>query len=302
MKIRWSALVCALSLVACKDSAPHAPSSDAAVALPAEASAPTAHSADGGSGFPVAREVVDKTLNPKGLPKYEGPVGVIEGTVLVTGDAPPATPSNSLFGCPGAEKDYGKLFREAKTAEGKRSLGDAIVAITGYGGFYVPETKPAKLVTIEGCGFGTRTVTMTYGQVLEVKNKTTALFAPVVLETPPLATMMAIPAGEPVKLYVVTPGRFHLVDKMNHDYLTTDLFAFMHPLHTVTATSGRFRIEGVPAGKRTVNTTHPAFGGETSVEVEVPANGTVEATLTLNYKLPAPTGSARPSTKSEPIH
>jgi len=290
-----------LALFGCRPTPSQPSPADAAPSLTdSSASAPSA--TDGGNGFPVPKAAVDKTLNPSDLPKYAGPVGVVEGTVFVTGDPPPATPSNSLYGCQGAERDYGNLFRESKGADGKRTLGDAIVAITGYSGFYVAESKPTKTLTIEGCSFGTRTATMTFGQVLEIKNKTTALFAPVVQEIPPLATMLATPAGEAIKLYVTRPGRFHLVDKMSHDYLVVDLFAFLHPLHTVTSVAGRFRIEGVPAGKVTVNTTHPSFGGEASEEITVPPNGTVEATLTLTYKKPANTAKPSASSAHEQIH
>ena len=121
-----------LALFGCKSSTPQAPAdAGGPVAEAAASSASALPAADGGSGFPVPKAAVDKSLNPSDLPKYSGPVGVVEGTVFVTGDAPPATPSNRLFGCPGAERDYGTLFRESKSADGKRTLGDAIVAITG---------------------------------------------------------------------------------------------------------------------------------------------------------------------------
>ena len=114
--------------------------------------------------------------------------------------------------------------------------------------------------------------------------------------------MLATPGGEAIKLYVTRPGRFHLVDKMNHDYLVVDLFAFLHPLHTATATTGRFRIEGVPAGKVTVNTTHPSFGGEAAQEITVPPNGTAETTLTLTYKKPDAASKPAASGAVEKIH
>ena len=55
---------------------------------------------------------------------------------------------------------------------------DAIVVVTGYKGFWVREKNDGVPVEIDGCGLKHRTVTMTFGQRLEVKNLTNEFWTP----------------------------------------------------------------------------------------------------------------------------
>jgi hypothetical protein len=236
---------------------------------------------------PVPTASVAKAVNPANLPGYAGPTGTIEGTISVTGDPAPATPAD-FKRCPDGEKVYGHAFRdgEAKTPGGSRWLADAVVAVTGYQHFFVPEKREAKLVTIEDCGFSTRTVTMTYGQRLEVKNLTKDFWTPKLEPAQSSVMMMAPPGGDAVRIYPKVAGHYHLVD---HDrkYAVDDLYVFLHPLHTSSAVGGTFRIEGVPVGKVTVNTSHPGIpDAEASKEVEVTDGGVTHVDLTLNFKAP----------------
>ncbi|MBX3233476.1 MAG: carboxypeptidase regulatory-like domain-containing protein [Labilithrix sp.] len=212
--------------------------------------------------IPIAQ--VQKAVNPEKLPAYVGPTGSVEGTIRVDGarakslGLSPATYTQ----CPAAEAFYGREFREGEPPpdkpDGPRWLADAIAIVTGYSGFFVPETKEARLVTIEGCGYATRTVTMTYGQRLEVQNKTKEFWTPDLVPRDPGALMMATPGGDPTKLYPKHPGRYQLVD---HDrkYVVDDLFVLQYPLHAVSDGAGKFRIDGIPVGKRKLTVTHPAI-------------------------------------------
>lgn len=228
-------------------------------------------------------------VNPQHLPAYAGPTGSVEGTIFVTGDPAPETPAEYLK-CPDAEKIYGHAFREGAPKEpgGPRPIADAVVAVTGYGDFFVPEKDEAEELTIEGCGFAKRTVAMTFGQRLEVKNVTKEFWTPILQPAGPTVMMMATPGGDPVKLYPKKPGRYLLVD---HDrkYATVDVFVFLQPLHTTSDLKGTYRIDGVPVGKVKVNTTHPAIDGvDAAVEVDVKAGVVHRVDLTLAHKPPPP--------------
>ena len=234
---------------------------------------------------PIPTAMVAKMVNPEGLPAYAGPTGSVEGTITVTGDPAPATPEN-FSRCPDASTMYGHLFREGepKTAGGPRSLGDAVVAVTGYQGFFVPAKEEAVDLTIVGCGFDRRTVTLTFGQRLEVKNLTKEFWTPKLDPPQTSVMMMAPPGGDAVRIYAKKPGHYRLID---HDrkYAVDDLYAFLHPLHTSSKADGTFRIDHVPIGKLRVNALHPRIpNSEASKEVEIKDGVVTHVDLELVYK------------------
>lgn len=229
---------------------------------------------------PVPTASVNAAMNPDNLPPYAGPTGSIEGTVTVTGDPAPATPAD-FSRCADAEKTWGRRFREGPVGpNGARQLADAIVAVTGYKGFYIPEQREAKQITIEGCGYTTRTATMTYGQRLEVKNVTPEFWTPVLEPGPNMVLMMATPKGDPVKIYPKKPGHYLLMDR-DRKFAFVDVYAFLYPLHTSSDLAGHFRIDGVPVGKMKVSTTHPQIEGSADVEVTIAAGAVSKVDLTI---------------------
>ncbi len=249
---------------------------------------------------PLPTASIAKMVNPQRLPAYAGPTGSVEGTIYVTGDPAPETPAD-FKRCPDAVKNYGHAFREGepKTPGGPRWLADAVVAITGYGNFFIQEKEEAEEVTIEGCGLSKRTVTMTFGQRLEVKNLTKEFWTPKLEPSQSTVMMMAAPGGDPVKLYPKEPGHYHIID---HDrkWLVDDLYAFLHPLHTSTKVGGTFRIDGIPVGKVKVNTSHPRIrNAEASKESEIQEGVVARVDLTIDHK-PPPDAGAPPDAEPAP--
>jgi hypothetical protein len=237
----------------------------------------------------VPDKEVKAMVNPDNLPMYAGPTGSIEGVVKVSG--PPAPPSPlpmAVFkDCPAGVDEYGVRFRSGEMPEAgdTRWLADAIVVVTGYKGFWVREKNDGVLAEIDGCGLRHRTVTMTFGQRLEVKNLTNEFWTPMLDPKSPGAMMMAPPHNtDPVRLYPKQAGRHAIVD---HDrkYFINDLMVFRHPLHAVSdMNTGHYRIDGVPVGKLRVSATHPEIEAvASSVEAEVKAGEVTTVNLTLNY-------------------
>lgn len=246
----------------------------------ASASAAAPRSSVPMNATPVPTASVNAAMNPDNLPPYAGPTGSVEGTVFVTGDPARATPAD-FAKCAAAEKTWGRVFREGPVGpSGARLLGDAIVAVTGYKGFYVPEQREAKQITIQGCGYTTRTATMTYGQRLEVKNESGEFWTPMLEPGTNMVLMMATPKGDPVKIYPKKPGHYLLMDR-DRKYAFVDVYAFLYPLHTSTDLAGHFRIDGVPVGKMKLSTTHPQIEGEHSQEVTITADVVTKQDFTL---------------------
>lgn len=219
---------------------------------------------------PLPTASVAAAVNPDKLPAYTGPTGSVEGTITVIGDPAPATPQD-FSRCPDAEKIWGHAFREGpRGPKGERPLADAIVVVTGYKGFYLPEKEEARTISIEGCGYTQRTVTMTFGQRLEVKNLTKDFWSPVLEPHPSPVLMMATPGGDAVRIYPKTPGHHLLVDR-DRKYAVVDVWAFLHPLHASSALTGYYRIDGLPVGKVRVSTTHPNIDANAEADLTVVA-------------------------------
>jgi len=242
---------------------------------------------------PLPSASVAELVNPEKLPAYTGPTGSVEGLIRVTGAPPRETPAD--FGkCPDAAKTYGHAFREGPA----RALADAVVAVTGYKGFYIPEGREAKTLAVRGCAFEARTMTLTIGQRVDVRNLTVDFWTPKLEPSPPGLVMMAVPGGEAIKLTPRKVGYHRIVD---HDraFAVTELYVFRHALHTVSAADGTYRIDGVPVGKVTINTMHPSIdGAEASKEIEIRPNVIARVDLELANKAPSPATKPDGGTRS----
>jgi len=261
----------------------------------------TAAAEDAGpvKAIPVPIASVMQMVNPYGSPAYAGPTGSVEGTISYVGDPPEDRPTHAdPVKCPRADAVYGKSFRLGDpTAQGKELL-DAIVAVTGYKDFYVAEKKESVNATIEGCAIEPRTITLTFGQKLDIRNNSSEIIAPVIDQGLNAVMMVAVPrAPDPISLYPKRPGRFPLTDHMGKAFMQNDIFVLLHSLHAVSDAHGHYRIDGVPVGKLTVNATHPSFGSETAQPIEIFAGVVTKADLLLTRKksdagAPAPTTSS----------
>lgn len=285
LRILVTALASTAVLAGCADcnkgSSGETPSAgDSGTPEPVEAAAPTRPEGGTLNATPIPTASVAALVNPDHLPEYRGPTGSVEGTITVTGDPSPATPTD-FSRCPDAEKTWGHAFREGPPGPGgARPLADAMVVVTGYKGFYVPETQEAKVIRIEGCGFTTRTLTMTFGERLEVKNLSKEFWTPVLEPGPNVVLMMATPGGDPAKIYPKKPGHYLLSDR-DRKYAKVDVYAFLHPLHTASASTGFYRIDGVPIGKLRVSTTHSQIDSNAEADVTIAAGVVHKVDLVL---------------------
>lgn len=235
--------------------------------------------------IPVPAASVEKEVNPRQLPPYTGPTGVVEGEVRVQGDPVAKTPVAANEACADAHSFYGKAFREG---EG-RTLADALVAVTEYDG-YVPAQGEAVNAKIVGCSFDRRTYAVTFGQRLDVFNLNAKLsFIPDLKGANLLAQMVAVPRGDAVKLPPTSPGYYELQDEMAHPYMRAAVYVVRFSTHAVTGLDGHFRIAGIPVGKVKVSALHPAMDKAVDEKIEVKAGETTKVKLVLRYKTPPKT-------------
>jgi hypothetical protein len=217
-------------------------------------------------GIPVPAAKVEGAVNAGHLAAYAGPAGIVEGTVKVSGDAPPKRGLAIPFSCSEASATYGKVFREGNG----RTLADVLVAVTGYPAF-VPAQGDVSAVNIHGCAFDRRTIAMTYGQHIEVSNTDPReAFLPTLEGANLPAQLVAIPRGEAVKLYPPEVGHYALVDGMGKNWMFADVFVLKYATHAVTGLDGRFRISGIPVGKVKVSAYLPLVDTELHPEAGIP--------------------------------
>jgi hypothetical protein len=288
-------------LGSCKNSAP-APTYAPVDASPESAGpAPSATAQAVESG--LSREQIQGFVNPAHLPPYQGPTGSIEGTITIKGDPPPDSKGRDYAKCPAGELAYSKLFREGPPrADGSRPLADALVAVTGYSGAYIPETRPARVVAIEDCALTSRAIDVTIGQPLEVVNKMKdKIFAPSFLQQPSPVALVAAPQGDPVRLYPQAPHPYTLYDRFGSgsSYLTGDVYVLVQPLHAVTDLEGHYRIDGVPVGKLKVSALLGVVQRQAETTVEVTPNVVQKVDLELTYTAPAPPPNLAPYASSK---
>jgi hypothetical protein len=238
--------------------------------------------------------MIDAVVNPMHLPAYSGPTGSVEGTVLVRGPDAPDVPDLDVHACPAALDTYGKLFRAGpRRADGARPLADAIVVVTGYSGFYVPEPSEVARASIgAGCGYTQRSIAMTFGQRLEIDNDSPLSFAPYLEGAPRLTVMIAAPRrhGEPVKIFPARADYFVLRDQMQ-PFVRGDVYVLRQPLHAVSDAQGHFRIDGVPVGALRIGAHLAAVLGDAVADVDVAAGAAQHVELVLTYA-PGDGGSA----------
>jgi hypothetical protein len=253
-------------------------------ASPTGSSDPRRAMAAAENAVPLPASSVAGLVNPGNLPPYRGPVGSVEGMVTIRGESPPDVASADFEKCPAVREMYKKLFRQGPAvADGAHTLADAIVTISGYSGFYLPETREVRRVSIDTCAFDTRTIDMTIGQRLEITNSSDTPYAPELQEAPLLTPAIAAPKGAPVSLYPRQARRCTLIDRLGAGSMKADIHVRLDPLHTVTSVDGRYRIDGVPVGRVWVTVRLPAIDQEKTLPANVRANLAESVDVQLSY-------------------
>jgi len=233
-------------------------------------------------GIPADAGVVAKVLNPSGKVTEEGETGSVFGVIHVKGDTAPETPEALTKlppECVASREMYGHLFREGPG----RTLADALVAVTGYQGFR-PAPTPAVNVEAKDCVFQSRTVAVTFGQRLDVYNKGTRSYGPILQGLGSPVALYAIPNGPPIPLTPMRPGLYRLRDA-GLEFMSADVYVVKYSTVGVTGLDGAYRIDGVPTGDATVNVLLPATGAVAEGKVKVVAGQRVRLDLDLEFSL-----------------
>jgi hypothetical protein len=244
--------------------------------------------------FPLDDAKLAKIVNPGGAPAYSGATATIEGTIKVEGDPSPLQHFNTLPDyCKLAGERYAPLFRKA--ADG--ALADALVSVIGVSGF-VPLSRADKIVTIKECGTEPRTIDLSLGQRLLMRNEDKGIpYMPQVGERKSV-TNLAIEGQAPVALILAQPNIYAmtwLAGAAPGSAVPTDtVFVIPSALHVVTGVDGHYKITGIPVGKARLTATHRSLL-EVHEDLDLKENETRTVNLTLKFTTPAPAASSSAS-------
>ncbi len=255
-------------------SAPSAAPSDSAAAPDSNYGVPI--------GIPGSPDKIVSAVNPERKAPYAGPKGTLRGTIRIEGDPPPDTNLKFPARCRDSEAAYGKLFRVGLD----KTLADAIVAVTGYGDRgWVPASSEAYKASLHNCVPDRRTYVLTYGQRMEVANLDEKdSYSPYLDGLPIKTIMVALPHGEPVKIYPTRGSKVHymLRDQLESG-LVADVFVVNFATHDVTGLDGHYEIKNIPVGKVRVDASLPIIDKTVQKEIDIKeGDNTLDLTLSFD--------------------
>jgi hypothetical protein len=274
---RVALLGAAIGALGCQGGKGNEASPATSAAAPVASAATSASAVEAAVGRPASPADVAKIMNPKGQAPYSGPVGSLRGHVRIKGDPPPDAGLSFPIGkCGEAAATYGRLFRVGQDG----ALADALVTVVNYDGF-VPERDEAEKVTLHGCALSRRTLALSFGQRIEIANlDPTEPYMPYLDGGAFTAVMVAVPKGDPVKLYPQQPGHYLIRDQLPKPFMTADVFVLKFATHDVTDLDGEFEINGIPVGKVLTSAFLPSINADTKKPIEIK-----EGVNTLDFEL-----------------
>jgi len=199
--------------------------------------------------------------------------GTIKGVVSFSGTAPAAEPINMVADKKCVELGGAKAD-DYVINDGK--LANVYVRVTGVpaGDWPMPEAKP--VLDQKGCMYSPKLLALRTGQEFEIVNSDPTLHNIHAFGKQEFNVGMPLQGQRLTKKF--KKEELVQVKCDVHPWMEAHIGVSEHPFFAVSDASGAFTIADVPAGKYTVEGTHPKLG-TASAEVEVTADG--EATITL---------------------
>lgn len=217
-----------------------------------------------------------------GVTLQMAPAGNISGTIKLTGTPPPEREISTMDPmCRKLHPDKLPTTRFYATGA-DHGLADVVVYLKGITGKSAGSSAAPLILDQKGCEYFPYVTAAQTGQTITVKNSD-----PLMHNVHPVPKNKAGGNKEDNKVQMqnAAPLNFSfpaeemfLTFKCDvHPWMFSYVSVFDHPHYAVTDENGKFKIEGVPAGKYTVSINHrKANGGkELTKEIEVTDSGAV---------------------------
>lgn len=243
-----------------------------------------------GAPDPTASE--PESVQPQSEPEHfvpEGPLGALEGRVVLEGEAPDRVPlrrGSDPF-CAQTE-----MLSETVVTSDDGGLEYVFVRVAGDG-LKAPVLETPVVIDQADCMYRPRVQGGMKGQTLRVRNSDATLHnvhaRGTTLDRGTAQTLynLAQPAGsgdieQPIAASEVLELRCDL-----HSWMRAFVIVSDHPYFATTSEGGRFRIENVPVGTYQLETWHELYGSKT-VEVTVREDETTELELAYDAEADRP--------------
>ena len=208
----------------------------------------------------------------------ESPVstGALEGVVTWTGTTIP-TPTLVENSTDPQVCGWKQTLDDMVVSSRSRGVENVIVALTDVPAEKIPAPAPGRLVLYNRqCSFSPHVSVLTTGGAIEATNSdpilhTTHLYGP-------LEANIALPLKDQRVLRTIEKPGLVIVKCDVHGWMQAFVRVDTHPFHAVSASSGSFRIPGVPPGDYTLEAWHEKFGTK-RLRVQVRGGETLRVAL-----------------------
>ncbi|HZR83410.1 MAG TPA: carboxypeptidase regulatory-like domain-containing protein [Candidatus Binatia bacterium] len=184
--------------------------------------------------------------------------GSIAGQVKLVGDVPTLPPQpvyTHTDTCGSTVTD------ERLVVDDQRDLANVVVYVQDAPPGIVASEPPPAMDNLR-CRFIPHVVATTVGQTLSIHNSDPFLHdAHAWLGTKTLFNRALI-KGATIREQLDEPGLVHINCNVRHTWMQAYVFVGRDPLHAVTGSDGRFRIDGIPPGTYTVTMWHELVGSQ----------------------------------------
>ena len=208
----------------------------------------------------------------------ESPIstGVLEGVVTWAG---PAIPTPTLVENTTDPQVCGpkQTLADMVVSAQSRGVENVVVTLTDVPAEKIPPLAPGQLVLDNRrCSFSPHVSVLTTGSVIEATNSDPILHT--VHLYGPIEANIALPLeGQRVARTVDKPGMI-IVKCDVHGWMQAFVRVDTHPFHGVSASSGSFRIPGVPSGDYTLEAWHEKLGTK-RIPVQIRRDETLRVAL-----------------------
>lgn len=207
--------------------------------------------------------------------------GVLEGVVTWTGTAIP-TPTLVENTTDPQVCGQTQTLSDIVVSRRSRGLENVVLVLADVPAEKIPSLAPSRLVLdSRQCGFSPHVSVLTTGSTIEATNSDPILHT--VHLYGPLEVNIALPLKDQrVRLTIERPGLV-IVKCGVHPWMQAFVRVDKHPFHAVSASSGSFRMSGVPPGDYTLEAWHEKLG---TARIRVQVRGGESLRVALAYPLP----------------
>jgi plastocyanin len=232
----------------------------------------------GGGNQPAGEAPAGGASTPAATDKADGP-GVISGTVVFLGTAPPPRPLRTDSD-PLCKPEPGATSETLLVGAENRLQNVFVYVKDGLGSRTYPVPTTPVVLDQKGCRYIPHVLGVQVGQTVRITNSDAALHNVNGSPKDNRPFNFGQPAGVPAATRVFDKPEIGMPFRCDvHPWMNAYAGVVSHPFFAVTGADGSFEIKGLPAGTYTIEAWHEQLGTQTqsvTVDEKAPAKPTFE--------------------------